>query len=74
MLDGSAPSSGITGQIPVVPADDDTISLAPEAMHAIMTSGIADEVAEAVRRALAAIDAAPPADEQRRSNEVGSSY
>jgi hypothetical protein len=74
MLDGSAPSSGITGQIPVAPADDDTISLAPEAMHAIMTSGIADEVAEAVRRALAAIDAAPPADEQHRSNEVGSSY
>jgi hypothetical protein len=38
---------------------DDEIALAPEAMHAIMSTGIADEVAEAVRRALAAIDSSP---------------
>jgi len=66
-IDHGAPS----GTVPVVhtshiaddPTDDDStddsISLAPEAMHAIMSTGIADEVAEAVRRALAAIDSSP---------------
>ena len=37
---------------------DDDVSLAQSAVDAMMTSAIADEVAEAVRRALAAIDAA----------------
>jgi hypothetical protein len=70
-IDHSAPS----GAVPVVhgshTADSpdqtaaadasaaDEINLAPEAMHAIMSTGIADEVAEAVRRALAAIDSSP---------------
>jgi hypothetical protein len=55
MLDGN-PSP--VADTPV--AADDGIALAPEAMHAIMSTGIADEVAEAVRRALAAIDSSPP--------------
>ena len=41
-----------------VPSGDSGISLAQSAVDAIMSTTIADEVAEAVRRALAAIDAA----------------
>ncbi|MEI8239276.1 MAG: hypothetical protein WCI22_07625 [Actinomycetota bacterium] len=61
MLDGHpAPAGDIA-------AADNGISLAPEAMHAIMSTGIADEVAEAVRRALAAIDASPPSADDPRN-------
>jgi hypothetical protein len=59
----------ITAPLPVVdvpeaevhdPSQDDTLpeGLAQSAIEAILTSGLADEVADAVRRALAAIDAA----------------
>ena len=41
-----------------MPSGDSGISLAQSAVDAIMSTTIADEVAEAVRRALAAIDAA----------------
>jgi hypothetical protein len=62
---------------PVTPPSG--ISLAQSAVDAIMSTAIADEVAEAVRRALAAIDAAAqpapavsPNDFQERSAIAGS--
>jgi hypothetical protein len=52
-----------TGSAPVVPAstngnaaDHPPAGLAPSAMDALMSGSIKDEVAEAVRRALASID------------------
>ena len=61
------------------PTTDSGISLAQSAVDAIMSTAIADEVAEAVRRALAAIDAAAqpapsisPSDFQERSAVAGS--
>jgi hypothetical protein len=57
LLDGAAPLTAET-IISAAPANDSGISLAQSAVDAIMSTAIADEVAEAVRRALAAIDAA----------------
>ena len=57
LLDGVAPLTAET-IINAAPADDSGVSLAQSAVDAMMSTTIADEVAEAVRRALAAIDAA----------------
>jgi len=59
LLDTSAPLTAEPFMTPApAPINGSDISLAQSAVDAIMSTAIADEVAEAVRRALAAIDAA----------------
>ena len=78
LLDDSAPLTA-EAFLADAPMNDSGISLAQSAVDAIMSTAIADEVAEAVRRALAAIDAAAqptpsisPSDFQERSAVAGS--
>ena len=77
LLDDTAPLT-TEALFSETPANDSGISLAQSAVDAIMSTAIADEVAEAVRRALAAIDAAAqpapsisPSDFQERSAVAG---
>ncbi|MEQ1698566.1 MAG: hypothetical protein ABMA25_00565 [Ilumatobacteraceae bacterium] len=78
LLDNTAPLTA-EAILAEQPSNGSGISLAQSAVDAIMSTAIADEVAEAVRRALAAIDAAAqpapsisPSDFQERSAIAGS--
>lgn len=78
LLDDTAPLTA-EAILAEPPSNGSGISLAQSAVDAIMSTAIADEVAEAVRRALAAIDAAAqpapsisPSDFEERSAIAGS--